>query len=506
MSLDRWTLRRADDSEKFRNQIKETEQYWLKRRKGDLRPGTTASMAYSSSKCVTPGKELVDKLAAQLARTPLPELRHSHEPNASRMQNGQYSRNGTGRSMDSIRSRSRSSALYEREKGGPSAERRPEWSFISNREALEKPLSYRDPIYFTKVLNDHKLPGLGGVRSPPYPVHEADILHVPLRPYSQQPYSAEKGDYMHDKGDDNHPFLEDIHEDRLMDSNAGTKHAGQGEREKGVANETRRQQELRSTNLMEQLRRRLYKKHGAHLDCGKAAMFAEQRLFKAFDRFDTNTDGVISFAGFEETCRALMPELKEGQIRTLYTMLDADKNGRITLSDFILSYLFQEEGPKEQRQLMDRAEPKVTLRDYLSEEHQRSLSANKMVDRKKPRNKMELMEINETISTKMEGEDPELHIAMNIARQKCAHQKLPVSRGSKLHHMFHYFDPSKTGQVSTENFKRAFQMLKLRIEENQINFISKSLDPTGSGKVNYRDFMSFFKPQKVDFYLPAVAR
>jgi hypothetical protein len=54
--------------------------------------------------------------------------------------------------------------------------------------------------------------------------------------------------------------------------------------------------------------------------------------------------------------------------------LDADKNGRITLSDFILSYLFQEEGPKEQRQLMDRAEPKVTLRDYLSEEHQRSLS------------------------------------------------------------------------------------------------------------------------------------
>jgi Ca2+-binding EF-hand superfamily protein len=57
-----------------------------------------------------------------------------------------------------------------------------------------------------------------------------------------------------------------------------------------------------------------------------------------------------------------------------------------------------------------------------------------------------------------------------------------------------------------QNFKRAFQMLKLRIEENQINFISKSLDPTGSGKVNYRDFMSFFKPQKVDFYLPAVAR
>jgi hypothetical protein len=33
---------------------------------------------------------------------------------------------------------------------------------------------------------------------------------------------------MYDKGTlSNHPFLEDIHEDRLMDSKAGMKHAGQ---------------------------------------------------------------------------------------------------------------------------------------------------------------------------------------------------------------------------------------------------------------------------------------
>eukprot|EP00959_Pyramimonas_sp_CCMP1952_P001938 39933-Pyramimonas_sp.AAC.1 len=89
--------------------------------------------------------------------------------------------------------------------------------------------------------------------------------------------------------------------------------------------------------------------------------------------------------------------------------------------------------------------------------------------------------------------DPDTQIALKLMHNKCA--RLPVSRGSKLHYMFSYFDPNKTGTVSSTNFKQAFQMLKLKIEENQLNFLSKSLDPTGSGIINYRDFMHFFKDQ-----------
>eukprot|EP00240_Pyramimonas_obovata_P004959 CAMPEP_0118951972 /NCGR_PEP_ID=MMETSP1169-20130426/54004_1 /TAXON_ID=36882 /ORGANISM="Pyramimonas obovata, Strain CCMP722" /LENGTH=413 /DNA_ID=CAMNT_0006899127 /DNA_START=105 /DNA_END=1343 /DNA_ORIENTATION=+ len=413
MVLDCWTMSRAERAEARKDRLKASliKHLTCGQPKNDtlIRPKTTASMTYDSMKCMTPGKELVSKLAAELGRMPtpvvrssLPELRPSHDPNKPRSVDNprkMYSRAGTSHSMDSVGSRA---VTAER------PFRRPDWSKVSAVSYPEKPLSYRDHSYLRKVLEYQKLPGLGGVRTPPHP-DAADIYFVQPRPYSpvDTPGPLERGE--------DNPYLEDRDSDSKPKSSASSR-AAMGDLK-----------ECATTKAMEKLRRCLYKKHAAHLDCGRAARYAERRMCKAFDKFDLDADGVISFGEFEVMCHEIMPELSAAKIQALFESLDANKDGEIDLVDFMQAHLNLDTAPKLQRELIDRADPILTGKDYLPDARVKRQKSSYRRDR----SKMELTEINESISRKTDIEDPEGQIALKLMRDKCS--RLPVSRGSKLH-------------------------------------------------------------------------
>ena len=49
--------------------------------------------------------------------------------------------------------------------------------------------------------------------------------------------------------------------------------------------------------------------------------YAERRMYKAFDRFDLDEDGIISFDEFEIICQEIMPELTAVKIKVYMCLI-----------------------------------------------------------------------------------------------------------------------------------------------------------------------------------------
>jgi len=104
-------------------------------------------------------------------------------------------------------------------------------------------------------------------------------------------------------------------------------------------------------------------------------------------------------------------------------------------------------------------------------------------------------EIKDSIDKKFSVAEPELHLAMQYVRNQIP-LTVPVRPGGDLHRMFQFYDQKRTGTISGKEFKEAFALLRLPVDESHLNFIIRKLDRNKTGELDYAEFMRFFKHQR----------
>ena len=267
----------------------------------------------------------------------------------------------------------------------------------------------------------------------------------------------------------------------------------------------------------------------------------------AFETFDTNSDGRISYDELVQRLRAMDLGLSDGQLFDLMGHIDVDRNGFIDADEFVnaftLTYTKEKaEGEEEEAWSAKRQyalyrdvifEKQVRLRDLLKRgkenKHERvsAKELKKVLKRLGGERKLSGEQMEEMVSFAMkkererkrkrerergeEGEEGEGEGEESISYRRFRHLLSPrydspswqddviqqvtsLLFQAKVHlrRLFASFDCDGNGYVDQEEFRRGMEMfnesLNCPLSSHQISCLQKVFDSDGDGRIKYDEF------------------
>jgi len=151
---------------------------------------------------------------------------------------------------------------------------------------------------------------------------------------------------------------------------------------------------------------------------------ARRRIKKAFDDFDYDQDGQISYDEFRVCLDRINLSLSENELRQLWRVVDTDNSGKISLDEFVARF------------------------------HDPPVKSEKM---------------------NIKGNAERVREAM-------------MANSGRMAEMFAKFDTSGDGLISTDEFLEGLKSLDTGLSDEELNMVIKYVDKSGDGYINFDEF------------------
>ncbi|XP_071099100.1 calmodulin-like isoform X2 [Haliotis cracherodii] len=86
-------------------------------------------------------------------------------------------------------------------------------------------------------------------------------------------------------------------------------------------------------------------------------------------------------------------------------------------------------------------------------------------------------------------------VARPSPKRKSGHKRKDREMDAEIRELFRIFDKNRDNTISCKELGKAFKVFGLPLSEEEVQQVADELDPSGSGKIEYKEFYNFMVEQ-----------